>query len=164
LLAHVGCTELLQSVKAKWLVTGCAGFIGSNLCEALLSAGQVVVGLDNLSTGHLANVDWIQHQAVAYKSNFEFLNIDITDAQACMAACQGVEYVLHQAALGSVPRSIGTPVKSHSSNVDGFIKMLDAARQASVKRFVYASSSSVYGDDPHLPKVEARTLCGDQSN
>jgi UDP-N-acetylglucosamine/UDP-N-acetylgalactosamine 4-epimerase len=157
LLAHVGRAELLRSVQAKWLVTGCAGFIGSNLCNALLSAGQSVVGLDNLSTGHLANVDWIQRQAVVYKSNFEFLHVDITDAQACLDACQGVDYVLHQAALGSVPRSIGTPVKSHASNVDGFIKMLDAARQAAVKRFVYASSSSVYGDDPHLPKIEVRT-------
>jgi UDP-N-acetylglucosamine/UDP-N-acetylgalactosamine 4-epimerase len=158
LLAHVGLhNALLQSVNAKWLVTGCAGFIGSNLCAALLEAGQTVVGLDNLSTGHASNVDWIKTQARAYQSEFEFLKVDITDAQACAAACHGVDYVLHQAALGSVPRSMKTPLLSHAANVDGFINMLDAARQTNVKRFVYASSSSVYGDDPNLPKIESRT-------
>jgi UDP-N-acetylglucosamine/UDP-N-acetylgalactosamine 4-epimerase len=156
-LAHVNVNELFGNTRARWLVTGCAGFIGSNLCSALLSANQTVIGMDNLSTGHMANVDWVKSVADGYEGSFEFLNADITDAAACSKACDGVDYVLHQAALGSVPRSIQTPLLSHASNVDGFVKILDAARVASVKRFVYASSSSIYGDNTDLPKVETRT-------
>jgi UDP-N-acetylglucosamine/UDP-N-acetylgalactosamine 4-epimerase len=156
-LAHVSVNDLIGVTKARWLVTGCAGFIGSNLCAALLSANQTVVGLDNLSTGHLANVDWVRAIAGKHQTSFEFLNADVTDAAACARACGGADYVLHQAALGSVPRSMQTPLLSHASNVDGFMKMLDAARLASVKRFVFASSSSIYGDNVDLPKVETRT-------
>lgn len=141
---------------ATWLVTGAAGFIGSHLVETLLRDGETVVGFDNFATGHQRNLD----DAVKRGGNaerFRFINGDITDLAACGQACSGVDYVLHQAALGSVPRSIERPLDTHRANVDGFINMLVAARDAKVKRFVYASSSSVYGDDPGLPKIEART-------
>lgn len=139
--------------ERKWLVTGAAGFIGSHLVEQLLAAGQRVVGLDNFATGRRSNLE-VRKGAGA---RFEFIEADITSLEACQAACKGVEVVLHQAALGSVPRSIKDPLASHRSNVDGFINMLVAARDEGVKRFVYASSSSVYGDDPTLPKIEGRT-------
>lgn len=141
--------------QAKWLVTGAAGFIGSNLVEALVKAGQIVVGLDNFATGHSRNIEQIRSSVGReIDSSFEFVEGDICDLDVCMSACAGVDYVLHQAALGSVPRSIGNPLKSHSANVNGFVNMLCAARKSKVKKFVYASSSSVYGDSPALPKVE----------
>lgn len=153
--------SILHDLKASprtWLVTGCAGFIGSNLVEALLLLGQRVIGLDNFATGFRHNLDDVQKCVGADAwSSFTFLEGDIRDLQTCHAACRGVEIVLHQAALGSVPRSIKDPIASHEANVDGFLNMLVAARDATVGRFVFASSSSVYGDHPDLPKVEERT-------
>lgn len=138
-----------------WLVTGAAGFIGSNLVEALLGAGQQVVGLDSFITGKQANLDEVR-QAVGEPAwaRFRFVRGDVADPETCRKAVAGAEYVLHQAALGSVPRSIEDPVGSHRANVDGFLNMLVAARDAGVLGFVYASSSSVYGDSPALPKRE----------
>jgi UDP-N-acetylglucosamine 4-epimerase len=146
--------QLRVGPPRTWLVTGGAGFIGSHLVEALLSLGQKVRVLDNLSTGKLSNV--LEVGAVA-PERFEFLEGDIRDPAACRAACEGVDVVLHQAALGSVPRSIHDPATSHEVNVTGFVNVLSAARDAGVKRVVYASSSAVYGDHPGLPKVEDAT-------
>jgi len=138
-------------------VTGAAGFIGSNLVEALLAASQQVVGLDNFSTGHQRNLDELATIAPGpFGDSFRMINADIRDRAACEAAVDGVDYVLHQAALGSVPRSIADPMTSHDVNVTGFLNMLDAARRAGVQRFVYAASSSTYGDSPDLPKREDR--------
>jgi UDP-N-acetylglucosamine 4-epimerase len=149
---------LMRESPRRWLVTGAAGFIGSNLCEALLQQGQHVVGLDNFATGHRSNLDDVLAALpVAARERFRFIEGDIAEPETCRSACQGIELVLHQAALGSVPRSIATPLVTHRANVDGFLHMLDAAREAGVQRFVYASSSSVYGDHPDLPKVENRT-------
>lgn len=149
---------LLGGLNARWLVTGGAGFIGSHLVEHLLRAGQEVVTLDNLATGHRRNLEEVEASVgVAAFRRHRFIEGDIRDAEACREACDGVAYVLHQAALGSVPRSIERPADSHATNVTGFLNMLVAARDAGVKRFVYASSSSVYGDHPGLPKVEAET-------
>ena len=146
----------LKAAPRKWLVTGVAGFIGSNLLEELLKLDQEVVGLDNFSTGKKANLEEVRGLvSPAQWARFRFLEGDITDLAICERACSGMDYVLHQAALGSVPRSIADPIRSHQSNVTGFLNMLVAARDAGVKRFVYASSSSVYGDHPALPKVEA---------
>lgn len=146
----------LQAAPQTWLVTGVAGFIGSNLAEALLQLGQRVVGLDNFATGHRHNLDQVQASVGAERwGNFRFIEGDIRDADVCRNACTGVEYVLHQAALGSVPRSLEDPLTTHAANNTGFINMLVAARDAKVKRFVYAASSSTYGDHPGLPKVEA---------
>lgn len=148
--------ELRQHPR-KWLVTGVAGFIGSNLLENLLRLDQRVVGLDNFSTGHRRNLDEVQALVTPDQwARFQFIAGDIRTGADCGRACAGVDHVLHQAALGSVPRSITDPVATHASNVDGFIAMLVAARDAQVKSFVYASSSSVYGDEPTLPKVEER--------
>jgi UDP-N-acetylglucosamine 4-epimerase len=146
--------QIAQSQRT-WLVTGCAGFIGSNLIEALLKLNQKVVGLDNFSTGFQHNLDQVQ-EAVGAKAwaNFRFVRGDIRSLETCHEVCRGVDIVLHQAALGSVPRSIEDPVTSHASNVTGFLNMLVAARDAKVKRFVYAASSAAYGDWPGLPKVE----------
>ncbi len=142
---------------ARWLVTGAAGFIGSNLVEALLECGQQVVGLDDFSTGHRHNLEGVRAAVGAPAwARFEFIEADVRDLAACARACEGVDYVLHQAALGSVPRSIERPLDSFDANVSGFLRILTAARDARVKRFVYASSSSVYGDSAELPKVEAR--------
>jgi UDP-N-acetylglucosamine 4-epimerase len=143
---------------ARWLVTGAAGFIGSNLVETLLRAGQQVTGVDNFATGHRRNLDEI-HRSVGAEawSRLRFIEADIRDAVACREAVDGADHVLHQAALGSVPRSIAQPMPSFAANVEGFLQLLEAARAAGVRRFVYASSSSVYGDHPDLPKVEART-------
>jgi UDP-N-acetylglucosamine 4-epimerase len=145
----------LTSARETWLLTGAAGFIGSNLLEALLRANQTVVGLDNFSTGHQRNLDGVRKNVgEALWGNFVLMRADIVDLEVCKRACAGVDYVLHQAAIGSVPRSIQNPLSTHQSNVDGFMNMLCAAKEARVKRFVYASSSSVYGDHPALPKVE----------
>jgi UDP-N-acetylglucosamine 4-epimerase len=147
----------LSSVSERWLVTGAAGFIGSNIVEALLNAGQEVVGLDNFATGHRSNLEEVSISVGPERSaRFEMIEADIRDRAACARAVEGVTYVLHQAALGSVPRSMADPLNSHDSNVTGFLNMLDAARQAKVKRFVYAASSSTYGDEPNLPKREER--------
>jgi len=141
----------------KWLVTGVAGFIGSNLAEALLRSGAHVVGLDNFATGRRRNLDELQRLLPeAYGSRFRFIEGDIRDRDACRTAVEGVDHVLHQAALGSVPRSIADPLTSHDVNVTGFLNLLDAARKAEVRRFVYAASSSTYGDSPELPKREDR--------
>jgi UDP-N-acetylglucosamine 4-epimerase len=148
----------LKGDRKTWLVTGVAGFIGSNLLQRLLDLNQVVVGLDNFSTGSPGNLEDVRSQVdPAAWRRFTFHESDIRDLNACRKACAGVEVVLHQAAIGSVPRSIEDPITTHQSNVDGFLNMLVAARDAEVERMVYASSSSVYGDDPGLPKVESRT-------
>ena len=146
--------ELIASSKT-WLVTGAAGFIGSNLVETLLSLGQTVVGLDNFSTGHQHNLDAIENQVSNQQwNNFTFYNGDTCDYGMCVKALNGVNYVLHQAALGSVPRSIANPINTNASNVTGFLNMLEAAKEENVANFVYAASSSTYGDHPDLPKVE----------
>jgi len=148
--------ECKESSKARiWLVTGVAGFIGSNLLEALLAGGQIVMGLDNFETGHKKNLDEVRDLVSEEQwARFHFLEGDIRDLEICQQACSGVDFVLHQAALGSVPRSIEDPVITNATNIDGFLNMLVAARDAKVKRFVYAASSSTYGDHPGLPKVE----------
>lgn len=147
----------LSGVSGRWLVTGAGGFIGSNIVEALLASGQEVVGLDNFATGHRSNLDEVQATVGdAYSAHFQLIEADIRDRDSCARAVDGVDYVLHQAALGSVPRSIADPLTSHDVNVTGFVNMLDAARIAGVKRFVYAASSSTYGDEPNLPKREER--------
>ena len=145
----------LQSKQHTWLITGVAGFIGSNLLEALLQLNQKVVGLDNFSTGHQRNLDEVQSLVTpAQWQNFSFLQSDICNLASCQTACTGVDFVLHHAALGSVPRSLEDPITTNASNVTGFLNMLVAARDAKVKRFVYAASSSTYGDHPGLPKME----------
>lgn len=145
----------LQGVPKRWLVTGCAGFIGSNLLEVLLQNGQEVVGLDNFATGHAHNLDEVKRNVGPEAwSRFRFVEGDIRDLETCHEVSQGVDYILHQAALGSVPRSLEDPLTSNEVNVTGHLNMLMAARDAKVKRFVYAASSSTYGDHPGLPKVE----------
>lgn len=147
----------LQAQPRRWLVTGCAGFIGSNLLEALLAAGQEVVGLDNFATGHRHNLDEVQRKVGEQAwSRFKFIEGDIRNADSCRVAVQGVDHVLHQAALGSVPRSLADPITTDEVNIGGFLRMLVAARDAKVKSFIYAASSSTYGDHPGLPKVEDR--------
>ncbi len=147
--------EKLQKKQSSWLITGVAGFIGSNLLENLLKLGQNVVGLDNFATGHQRNLDEVKSLVTEKQwENFNFIEGDIRDTEACSKACTGADYVLHQAALGSVPRSIEDPVTTNANNISGFLNMLVAARDAKVKRFVYAASSSTYGDHPALPKVE----------
>ena len=145
----------LKTAPKRWLITGVAGFIGSNLLEALLGLEQRVVGLDNFSTGHRRNLDEVR-QAVtsAQWARFEFVEGDIGDLSTCQGVCARADLVLHQAALGSVPASMADPIGAHRPNVTGFLNMLLAARDARMGRFVYASSSAVYGDDPQLPKVE----------
>lgn len=143
--------ELKFNKDSVFLVTGGAGFIGSNLCEAVLQLGCSVRCLDDLSTGKQENVDLF-----ANDSRYLFLKGDIKDPKVCMQACEGVDYVLHQAAWGSVPRSIEMPLFYCANNITGTLNMLEAARQCHVKKFVYASSSSVYGDEPQLPKQEGR--------
>ena len=145
----------LGSDTKVWCVTGAAGFIGSHLVETLLQNGQRVTALDNFATGHRSNLDDVRRRVGDEAwGRFTFIEGDIRDLETCRRAVDGAEIVLHQAALGSVPRSIADPIATHASNVDGFVNMLVAARDAGVGRFVYASSSSVYGDHPGLPKVE----------
>lgn len=149
--------KLLLEQKT-WLITGVAGFIGSNLAEELLKLNQKVVGLDNFSTGYKHNLEHIKNAVLDSQwDNFSFIEGDITDYNICIEITKNVDIVLHQAALGSVPRSIDNPVNSNASNVSGFLNMLTASKDNGVKRFVYASSSSVYGDSQELPKVEERT-------
>lgn len=152
--------DLLQRLKNEqhtWLITGVAGFIGSNLLEALLKLDQKVVGLDNFSTGYEKNLDEVQSFVTKEQwSRFNFIEGDIRNLEDCQLACRGAEFVLHQAALGSVPRSIEDPINTNSVNISGFLNMLVACRDANVKRFVYAASSSAYGDHTDLPKVEDR--------
>jgi UDP-N-acetylglucosamine 4-epimerase len=147
--------EQLQQAPKTWLVTGVAGFIGSNLLETLLKLNQNVVGLDNFSTGHQHNLDEVQSLVKPEQwANFKFYEGDIRNFEDCQQACAGVDYVLHQAALGSVPRSIADPITTNETNISGFLNMLTAARDAKVASFTYAASSSTYGDHPALPKVE----------
>ena len=147
--------EQLRQQPRHWLVTGVAGFIGSHLAETLLHLGQTVTGLDNFATGHRHNLDAVQASVGAARwANFQFIEGDIRQLADCQAACAGVQIVLHQAALGSVPRSIADPLTTNAANVTGFLTMLVAARDAGVQRFVYAASSSTYGDHPGLPKAE----------
>ena len=147
--------HLLQH-RYHWLVTGAAGFIGSNLVEALLRLGQQVTGLDNFATGHRHNLDMVRDAVgVDAWTRFAFVEADIRNEAECARACAGVDFVLHQAALGSVSRSIDDPLTTNATNVTGFLNMLVAARDAKVRRFIYAASSSTYGDHPDLPKVEA---------
>ncbi len=147
----MGYRHLKFPEGTKFLVTGGAGFIGSNLCEAILSMGAKVRCLDDLSTGKQENVDMFLDNP-----NYEFIKGDIKDLDTCMKACEGIDFVLNQAAWGSVPRSIEMPIFYCKNNIEGTLNMLEAARQQGVKKFVYASSSSVYGDEPNLPKREGR--------
>lgn len=145
----------MRQTSATWLITGVGGFIGSNLLETLLSQGQCVVGLDNFSTGYRHNLDKVRAAVSAHQwARFTFIEGDIRELKDCQRACAGVDYVLHQAALGSVPRSLEDPITTNAANISGFLNMLVAARDAGVKRVVYAASSSTYGDHPGLPKVE----------
>ncbi len=155
--------EYLKTNQYTWLVTGAAGFIGSNLVEKLLILNQKVIGLDNFETGYQDNINQAINDATRslrstncalQTDNFVFIEGDIRDLDSCHRACDGVDYVLHQAALGSVPRSIVDPIHTNKANIDGFLNMLVAAKDAKVKSFVYAASSSTYGDHPDLPKVE----------
>lgn len=148
----------LKSSPSTWLVTGVAGFIGSNLLETLLKLDQNVVGLDNFSTGYQYNLEEVQSLVSADQwQRFTFIKGDIRNLEICKQACDGIDYVLHQAALGSVPRSIEDPILTNENNISGFLNMMVAARDAKVRRFVYAASSSTYGDHPDLPKVEDKT-------
>ena len=147
--------ERLDGICGKWLVTGAAGFIGSNLVETLLKNGQRVTGLDNFSTGFQHNLDQVEMAVTKEQwEHFTFIRGDICNPSTCEAACFNQDYVLHQAALGSVPRSVADPLTTNANNITGFLNMLVKARDAGVKRFVYAASSSPYGDHPGLPKVE----------
>ena len=143
----MGYKDLKFPDNSLFLVTGGAGFIGTNLCEAILDLGYRVRCLDDLSTGKQENVDLLIND-----ENYEFIKGDIKDFDTCLKACEGVDYVLNQAAWGSVPRSIEMPLFYCANNIQGTLNMLEAARQNNVKKFVYASSSSVYGDEPNLPK------------
>jgi UDP-N-acetylglucosamine 4-epimerase len=153
--AYTQVQTQLRAAGATWLITGCAGFIGSNLLQTLLELKQKVVGLDNFATGHRANLEEVR-MLVGQEawSRFRFIEGDIRDPEACTAAVRGVDHVLHQAALGSVPRSVKDPATSNAVNVGGFLNMLIAARDANVSSFTYAASSSAYGDHPDLPKRE----------
>jgi len=153
--AYTQLQTRLQAEPHTWLITGVAGFIGSNLLETLLKLNQRVVGLDNFATGHQRNLDEVQTLvSPAQWANFNFIQGDIRNLEDCHKASKGVDYILHQAALGSVPRSVADPITTNATNISGFLNMLVAARDEKVKRFVYAASSSTYGDHPALPKVE----------
>lgn len=155
--AYADARQKLREKPRSWLVTGAAGFIGSNLLQSLLALGQKVTGLDNFMTGYRKNLDMVR-EAVGGEawSRFKFIEGDIRDLETCREACRGAEHILHEAALGSVPRSIENPILTNSCNIDGFLNMIAAARDAGAKSFVYAASSSTYGDSPSLPKVEDR--------
>ena len=147
--------QKLKDNPKKWLITGVAGFIGSNLLETLLKLDQVVVGLDNFATGHQKNLDEVKTLVSSSQwQRFQFIEGDIRELDDCHKACLDVDYVLHQAALGSVPRSIADPIATNHTNISGYLNMLVAARDAKVSSFTYAASSSTYGDHPALPKVE----------
>lgn len=147
--------KVLNEQPKRWLITGVAGFIGSNLLETLLKINQQVVGLDNFSTGHQHNLDQVKDLVSTEQwNNFKLIKGDIRQLKDCKDACENIDYVLHQAALGSVPRSIEDPINTNENNLSGYLNMLVAARDADVKNFVYAASSSTYGDHPDLPKVE----------
>jgi UDP-N-acetylglucosamine 4-epimerase len=153
--AFAALQQNLSTAPRTWLITGVAGFIGSNLLESRRKLNQRVVGLDNFSTGHQRNLDQVQKLVTPRQwSAFRMIQGDICALDICRDACQGVDFVLHQAALGSVPRSIEDPILTNASNINGFLNMLVAARDAGVKSFVYAASSSTYGDHPGLPKLE----------
>ena len=153
--AYENLKNNLKSKPKTWLITGVAGFIGSNLLETLLKLDQRVVGLDNFSTGHQRNLDEVQSNVGSEQwTRFKFIRGDIRNLDDCRVACKDVDYILHQAALGSVPRSIQDPITTNQSNIDGFLNMLVAARDEKIESFVYAASSSTYGDHPDLPKVE----------
>jgi UDP-N-acetylglucosamine/UDP-N-acetylgalactosamine 4-epimerase len=155
--AYEALRRRLQLEPRRWLVTGAAGFIGSNLLETLLMLDQTVVGLDNFATGHRHNLEAVRRAVGSERwARFRLITGDIRQPQDCAAACAGIDVVLHQAALGSVPRSLADPQTTNAVNIDGFVNMLVAARDAAVSRFVYAASSSTYGDHPGLPKVEDR--------
>jgi len=150
--------NILKTEQKTWLVTGNAGFIGSNIMEFLLTHNQKVVGLDNFSTGFQHNIDDVLSKLTKKQvANFSFIEGDVSNFEICVKACTGVDIVLHQASLGSVPRSIENPINTNNSNVTGFLNMLTASKESGIKRFVYASSSSVYGDSKELPKIEERT-------
>ena len=147
--------DLLNETPKTWLITGVAGFIGSNLLEHLLKLNQHVVGLDSFATGHLRNLDEVKKLVHTDQwTNFKFIEGDIRNIDDCHLACSGIDYVLHQAALGSVPRSIANPIATNETNIGGFLNMLVAARDEGVESFTYAASSSTYGDHPALPKLE----------
>ncbi|ARN79958.1 SDR family oxidoreductase [Methylocystis bryophila] len=153
--AYKRLTGELRGAPRKWLVTGAAGFIGSNLLETLLRLDQRVVSLDNFATGRRSNLEDVKRLVTPEQwARHEFVEGDIRNLEDCRRVCEGVDFVLHQAALGSVPRSLADPIATNAANVTGFVNMLVAARDAKVKRFVYAASSSTYGDHPGLPKVE----------
>ncbi|MFL5488374.1 MAG: SDR family oxidoreductase [Gemmatimonadaceae bacterium] len=146
-----------MSAPKVWVVTGVAGFIGSNLLQELLALGQSVIGLDNFSTGKRANLDEVLETPFAKTSNFRMIEGDIRELETCRLVCEGADYILHHAALGSVPWSIDDPLRTNAVNVDGFLNMLLAAKDAGVQRFVYASSSAVYGDTPEYPQIEGKS-------
>jgi UDP-N-acetylglucosamine/UDP-N-acetylgalactosamine 4-epimerase len=146
--------ELLRQRPRRWLITGSAGFIGSHLVEALLKLDQDVVGLDNFATGYPRNLEQVKSAVGEAWRSFRNIEGDIRNPSVCRQACEGIDYILHHAALGSVPRSIEDPLATHGTNLTGSLNMLVAARDASVQRFVYAASSSTYGDHPGLPKIE----------
>ena len=153
--AYTSVQAILRETPRRWLVTGVAGFIGSNLLETLLRLDQHVIGLDNFSTGYFHNLDEVQSLVSEEQwQRFRLIEGDIRDRETCNEACREADFVLHQAALGSVPRSIEDPVTTNENNISGFLNMLTAAKDAGVARFVYAASSSTYGDHPDLPKVE----------
>jgi UDP-N-acetylglucosamine 4-epimerase len=153
--AYESLKQDLQAKQKIWLISGVAGFIGSNLLETLLKLNQRVVGIDNFSTGYQHNLDEVQNLVTPEQwANFNFIQGDIRNIDDCRQCCEGVNYVLHHAALGSVPRSIENPIATNQNNIDGFLNLLVASRDAKVNRFVYAASSSTYGDHPDLPKVE----------
>lgn len=155
---HNGLLGDLGERPRTWLVTGVAGFIGSNLLEVLLRTNQRVIGLDNFSTGKKENLEEVLDSVnLLQRGRFEFIEGDIRDSQMCRRACREVDFILHQAALGSVPRSIKDPLTTNESNITGFLNLLEVAREREIQRFVYASSSAIYGDAPDLPKREERT-------
>ena len=155
--AYPKLEDQLRGSAKRWLITGASGFIGSNLLESLLKLDQEVTGLDNFATGKRENLDQVRASVSAQQwSRLKFCEADIRDPSVCLSSCHGVHYILHHAALASVPGSVADPLATNQSNVDGFLNMLWAAREAKIQRFVYASSSSVYGDDGALPKVESQ--------